>query len=209
MEDFNGSCSTEQFDSQGLNSVITRCRTDFMDVVNECVQLETEVKEKLKTNGIDFSEFEKLVKAKDGIISLLKIADKISDRANQYSNITKSIVYSFLDTFVDHNMKDVNDLKTKKSKATRTLDDLIKQAGNFNKNLLELKKAIKFIGLNNKEYHEFLQAKMTLGGVPNLDDLDEQMGENKGDIESLSREIVSLNNELSSLHKTFEKAKGA
>lgn len=191
-----------------INAPIQKYVTNIYPVLNDCRTLEQEVKKDLSASGINFGDKEKLVKAKDGVQTLINIGNSAIAGTGGSADLVKFIVHSFMDTLVNNIEKDVRDLGISCSNTRTAFENLKHATSNLKQNFFEYPKAVKFVGLTDQGRDEIIASNMKVGGTPTLEQLQANMKDGKDNLEGISKELGYLERDLKGWEAIIDQARG-
>jgi len=190
------------FESEDLDGFIEKIEKDFISTLNACHELER-AGSQLGLGGIDFGEYERLVKSLPGFEKLLEVVRKSADA----SPLVKSIVSTLVESINDVD-SDVGNLGNSCNSAKRAMEDLSESAETLKRNFWEYKRAVKFVGLTEESIEQVINDQMKMVGTPDLEDMETEADERKNYLNEVSTSLSRLEQGLSQLEDLFTTIKG-
>jgi hypothetical protein len=175
--------------------------------LENCWKLEKEIRDNHGSGGINFEEKEKLVKAKDGIKTLLENAKEAIKDMGSASFLVKCIVTTFMDAVLKNVEKYINALESSCNIVKSCLSELKKEADNLSKNYWEYSKATKFVGIAEKQIKTLTSKQLEISGTHTLQELESIAKERKEYLAGISQNLNLLNKDLNELEELFNQIK--
>lgn len=190
------------FEAEDLDGYIQKIQKDFIPTLNVCQELE-EAGSKFGLGGIDFGDYEQLVKSLPGFGKLLDVVKESADASPLVKSIVSTLVESIND--VDSDIRSLNNLC---NNAKRAMEELKESAESLKRNFWEYRRAVKFIGLREQDMEEIINDQMKIGGVPDLEGVVREAKERKDYLDGLSTSLSRLEQKLTDLEDFFRATKG-
>ena len=191
-----------EFQTEEVDQHADKLRMDIIPTLQDCRELE-----KLATSfglgGVDFGDYEWLVKSLPSFERLSEILDKSSD----VSPLVRSIMVNLAKNIeeVDSDIADLADLC---SNARRAIQDLRESAETLEQNYSEYKRAVRFVGLSKKDLKELIDEQTTIDGTLRTEKIEEEANERKDYLDTVSARFAELEEKLDQLQETLSQIRG-
>ncbi len=192
----------KDFEAEDLDVFIAELEQNIIPVLQDCQVLDEQGSD-FDLSGIDFGDYERLVKSLQGFEKFLEVV-KASVEASPLVHSIVSILAETI-TDIDGNIRTLNDLS---SKAKRAIEDLKESAQYLKRNFWEYERAVKFIGLEEKDIKQIIEEKLRMSGTPDLQALEESARERKGFLDDVSTSLSKLDRKLRDLGDCFASMRG-
>ena len=190
------------FEAKDLDVFIEKIQKGIIPTLNVCQELE-EMGSKFGLSGIDFMDYERLVKSLQAFKKLLEIVEKSAEA----SPLVKSIVSILVETIRDVE-SDIRTLNNLCNDAKRALEDLNESAENLKTNFWEYERAVKFVGLKEEDIKNIIDDKEKMDGTPDLQEVEKEARKRKEYLDDVSTSISKLDQKLKDLEDLFVTIKG-
>ena len=191
------------FEAEDLDGSIQKIQKDFIPTLNGCQELE-ETGSKFGLGGIDFGNYEQLVKSLPGFKKVLEVVKQSADASPLVKSIVSTLVESIND--VDSDIRNLDNLC---NTAKRAMKDLNESAENLRGNFWEYKKAIKFVGLKEQDIEQIINSQIKMVGIPDLEGVEREAEDRKKYLDEVSTALFRLEQKLGDLRNLFGITKGA
>jgi len=191
-----------EVEKEEIDKLVDKLRKDIIPTLKECQELEKMVSS-FGLSGVNFGDYEQLVKSLPSFEKLSEILDKSADA----SPLVRSIVV-FLAENIENIDSDIRKLSNSCNNAKRALENLKESAENLEKNFSEYKKAVKFIGISKKDLKRMIDEQIKIDGILELEEIEEEANERKEYLETVSARLAELENKLNQLQETLSRIKG-
>ena len=190
------------FDSSGFDDLVSRLERAIIPVLRQCTNLEKDCCKHLGLSGINFANYENLVKSTGGFEKLLEISKQI---ISDFHPLLKCIVKILLEPLEIE--KDARELEVQCQSAQKALNELLKAREDLEKNYWQYRKAAKFLGLKKEDLETLLAEQMKASGEYTLEELRNETTEKKEYMEAISSKLATLEEKLGLLNEIFGRIK--
>src|SRR4030043_1954312 len=191
------------FEVEDSDGFIEKVEKDFIPTLNACQELER-AGGQFGLGGIDFGEYEQLVKSLPGFKKLLKVVRKSTGASPLVKSIVSILVESIND--VDSDLRNLDNLC---NNAKRAIEELTESAENLKRNFWEYKRAVKFVGLKEQDVEQIINDQIKMVGTPDLEEVETEAEERKNYLNEVSTSLFRLEQKLTELENLFRTTKGA
>ena len=194
----------KEFDieEEKMNDLQQKLEKDIIHTLEKCHNLEKRAKT-FGLDGIDFGDYERLVKSLNGFKKLLEVITK----SKEASEVVKSIIILLCEN-LEEIEEDISELDNLCSDTERALEDLEESAENLKRNFSEYRKAMKFLGLKKKDLDKIIEANTKIEGTLSLEDIKERAKENREYLDEISQKITELEDTLNNIDNRLSQIKG-
>lgn len=194
----------EEFDFEGLESMIRVFDQDVLPVLKECRELERKVTSDFGLSGIDFEDSESLVKAKGGFEKLVDLGKSTLVDEGTAAPLLRCIAKTLVSSLnVESNVRKVGSLA---NSVKRALEELTTAGENLVKNFLEYPEATKFTGITEDDVRKLVSEKLKIDGILTLQQLESRSKDSRQYLEDVSANLGTLNKKLLDLECIFKQA---
>jgi len=185
-----------EFDTEEeeIQNISLKLNSEIIPTLEKCHSLEKRANT-FGLDGVDFANYERLVKSLDGFKRLLEVIN----RSCKYSEVVKSIIFTLLSENIVEIEDDVTQLADLCGDTERALEDLRESKEDLKRNFLEYRKAMKFLGLKSKDLDKTIEDYTKIEGTLSLEDIKERAKENREYLDEISRKISELEDILNNI----------
>lgn len=193
-----------EFDAEEekIADLSVKLQNDIIPTLKECKELERTAGN-FGSSGIDFRNYEMLVKSLPSFEKLLEILNK----SRNTSPLVKSITVLLAENMEEID-SDVRELSNSNNNAKRALEELQESAENLESNFLEYKKAIKFLVLKKKDMKSVIDEQVKMDDTLELEEIEEKARERKEYLDAMSVKLAELESKLEELEEKLSQIKG-
>lgn len=191
-----------EFDYNEFDNLVNRVENAIVPVLRQCTSLEKEYAKHLGLSGIDFEQYENLVKSSIGFEKLLSISKQIASDSHPLLKCLMKILLEPLEI-----EKDARELEVKCQNTKKALDELVKAREDLEKNYWQYRKATKFAGLKKEELETLVAEQMKINGEYTLEELRNEVIGKKEYMETISSKLAALETRLNQLDEIFVEIK--
>lgn len=191
-----------ELEEEEMDRITDKLQKDIIPTLKMCQKLEKMVCD-FGLSGIDFGEYEMLVKSIPSFEKLFEILDKSGD----VSPLVKSIILRLAGNIedIEGNIRDLGNLCNNTKWA---LKDLKESAETLDKNFSEYKKAVKFVGISKKDLEGMINEQKKMDGTLEIEKIEEEANEKKVHFDTVSARLADLDDKLNQLQETLSQIKG-
>lgn len=192
------------FDHKGLNELILWLERDAATTLSEAANLEAKAIKFLGSEGIDFEDNEKLVRANDSINKLLDNAKTTLADESATASLIKAL-YKLYTIHLYDLQSELVELRALVKDADNALDKFQEACDSLQKNFWEYGKAVQFAELKKEDMEKAIAKEISVHGILTLEGLVQKAVQGKDHLESISEGLGNLQTLIDGLDKSFEK----
>jgi hypothetical protein len=191
-----------ELEEEEIDIITDKLQKDIILTLKMCQELEKMVSD-FGLSGIDFGDYEQLVKSLPSFEKLLEILDKSAT----VSPLVKSIILLLAENLEDID-SDIRELGNLCNNTKRALEDLKESAETLEKNFSEYKRAVKFVGISKKDLKGMIDEQTKMDGTLEIEKIEEEANERKEYLDTVSARLADLDDKLNQLQGTLSQIKG-